>query len=217
MNRTITVKGTGKASVSPDQTVVSLTLKSEDKDYDKAMALADAALDRLQKALAGTGFEKNDIKTSAFNVTTAYENQPDQRGRYKAVFTGYACTQHCKLEFPMDTALLSRALTAISQSVSEPMLAIQFTVGDKDAVHEEILRNASENARKKAEILAAAAGVSLGELLSIDYSWDEIVMTSPTDYRLEKACMDMSEEMDMDITPEDITVSDNVTFVWAIH
>ena len=121
------------------------------------------------------------------------------------------------MEFPMDTALLSRALTAISQSVSEPMLAIQFTVGDKDAVHEEILRNASENARKKAEILAAAAGVNLGELLSIDYSWDEIVMTSPTDYRQEKACMDMSEEMDMDITPEDITVSDNVTFVWAIH
>lgn len=217
MNRTITVKGTGKASVSPDQTVVSLTLKSVDKDYDKAMALADAALERLQKALAGAGFEKSDIKTSAFNVTTEYENQPDQRGRYKAVFAGYACTQHCRLAFPMDTALLSRALTAISQSVSEPTIAIQFTVRDKGAVHEELLKNAAKNAREKAEILATAAGVYLGELLSIDYNWDEIVMTSPTDYRLEKACVDMREEMDMDITPEDITVSDSVTFVWEIE
>ena len=37
MDRTITVKGTGNVSVKPDLTIISFTLKSIDKNYDKAM------------------------------------------------------------------------------------------------------------------------------------------------------------------------------------
>ena len=37
MEKTITVKGTGNISVTPDLMIVSLTLKSIDKIYDKAM------------------------------------------------------------------------------------------------------------------------------------------------------------------------------------
>ena len=37
MARTITVKGIGKASAKPDYVVLSMTLESKHKDYDKAM------------------------------------------------------------------------------------------------------------------------------------------------------------------------------------
>lgn len=40
MARTITVKGLGKVSAKPDQVVLSMTLTSEHKDYDKAMSTA---------------------------------------------------------------------------------------------------------------------------------------------------------------------------------
>ena len=70
MERTITVKGTGSLSISPDMTVVSLTVKSTDKEYDKAMQQAGEKLSALQGALAGIGFEKSSLKTSNFNVNT---------------------------------------------------------------------------------------------------------------------------------------------------
>ncbi|MDD6927584.1 MAG: SIMPL domain-containing protein [bacterium] len=38
--KTITVKGVGKVSVKPDLIVVSMTLTSEDKEYEKTMELA---------------------------------------------------------------------------------------------------------------------------------------------------------------------------------
>ena len=37
MNRTITVKGTGNITVSPDYVVISMDVKSIDKDYEKAL------------------------------------------------------------------------------------------------------------------------------------------------------------------------------------
>lgn len=40
MARTITVKGIGKVSAKPDYVVLSMTLESKHKDYDKAMNMA---------------------------------------------------------------------------------------------------------------------------------------------------------------------------------
>ena len=41
-------------------------------------------------------------------------------------------------------------------------------------VSEELLINATENARAKAEILCKASGSTLGQLLNIDYNWGEL-------------------------------------------
>ena len=40
MARTITVKGIGKVSAKPDYVVLSITLESKHRDYDKAMGMA---------------------------------------------------------------------------------------------------------------------------------------------------------------------------------
>lgn len=66
MSRSITVKGIGKLSLKPDQTVISLTLRSFDKIYDKAMDDAADHLDRLRAVLVGVGFAKDDLKNSRF-------------------------------------------------------------------------------------------------------------------------------------------------------
>ena len=61
MEKTITVKGTGRISVQPDLTIVSLTLKSFNKDYEKAMQNASEKLSALQNALNDIGFAKEDL------------------------------------------------------------------------------------------------------------------------------------------------------------
>lgn len=60
------------------------------------------------------------------------------------------------------------------------------------------------------------AGVSLGELISIDYNWGELHLYSQTIYDTDEKCMKMSTSCAPDIEPDDIDVSDSVSFVWEL-
>ncbi len=218
MNRTITVKGIGKAKTKPDYINISLTLQAQDLQYEATMERAAVALDALRNSLMKIGFQKEDLKTSDFSVQTAYENERGKDGTYTRRFKGYVCRHVLQLAFDLDMDRLSLALTTIAKSLSEPELSIRFTVKDKDSVAAELLRSASENARTKAEILAAASGVKLGELVMIDYSWGELQLYSPTQYEMEDRCLTTAPcASSIDIEPDDIESSDTVTFVWTIN
>lgn len=80
-------------------------------------------------------------------------------------------------------------------------------------------QNGAEGFNAKAEILTKASGVTLGELVSIDYNWGELHLYSPTRYEMEADClMEISAAPTaMDIESDDIDVSDSVTFVWEIR
>lgn len=219
MKRTITIKGIGKLSLKPDQTVVSLMLKTVRVDYDKAMDEAAKHLEQLRSAIAEIGFTKDDLKTTSFDVRTEYENERDEKGNYKQIFVGYRVTHGLKLEFDFDSQRLSKVLGAIAVCIAEPELNVQFTVKDKEAVDAALLESACANAKVKAEILTKASGVTLGELVSIDYNWGELHLFSQTQYDMEDACMRMASAAptSIEIEPDDIDVSDSVTFVWEIR
>lgn len=218
MLRTITVKGIGKVNVAPDCVVVSMSLEAKSLDYEMAMRIAAENINDLNEVLEKIGFNKNDLKTSSFDVRTTYESVKDRNGNYKRVFDGYVCSQRLKLQFDFDTKLIAKTLHAISTCLANPQLSISFTVKDTNAVNKELLRSATINAKEKAEVLCDAACVELGDLVSIDYNWGELNVYSRTEYMCEDKCMSMACEGigDIDIEPEDIKVSDSATFVWEI-
>lgn len=219
--RTLTVRGTGKLSVKPDLIVIHVNLIKKDKDYSRAMEESAKLQEALRSALEGLGFKREALTTSSFNVNTEYESVRNRDGVYQQVFAGYVCMHRMRLEFPYDTKRLSEVLTAISDCIAEPELNVQFTVKDKEPIADELLRNAAQNALRRAKLLAEASGVELCELLSIDYSWGNPDFVSPTAYgaAMPKRAMMMREEsncIDMDIEAQDIDLSEDVTFVWRI-
>ncbi len=218
MPRTITVKGMGRVTTSPDYVVISMSLMAQDNDYDETMELAAKKIEYLNASLEEIGFEKKSVKTTNFNVRTDYERVKDRNGNYKSVFNGYICSHRLKVEFDFDTKRLAQTLYAISKCLAEPELSISFTVKDPSAVNKELLKSATINAKEKAQILCEASGVELGQLLTIDYNWGELNIVSHTDYMLEEKCMAMPVGglADVEIEPDDIDVSDTATFVWEI-
>ena len=78
------------------------------------------------------------------------------------------------------------------------------------------------DAKDKADVLTGAAGVTLKDIQSIDYSWGEIDFeVHPMNRALmAEPCMapmdDSADSYDMDIEPDDIEVSDTVTVLWEI-
>lgn len=217
MPRVITVKGIGRATAKPDTVVLSMSLESRAVEYDKAMEIAADNIEDITGAVVGAGFKRSAIKTTNFNVRTYYETVKDRSGNFRQEFQGYVVSHNLKLEFGFDMERLSQALSAIAGCLSHPQLSISFVVKDAAAINEEMLRSAAANARKKAEILCEASGVTLGSLLSIDYNWGEIDIRSNTRYSLAQDCMPAAVmEKSIDIEPDDIDVSDTATFEWEI-
>ena len=73
----------------------------------------------------------------------------------------------------------------------------------------------AKDAREKADILCNAMGVKLGNLLTINYNWEEVSIYSPTrlSQHHELCCC---EAAPIDFTPDDIDVTDDASFVWEI-
>lgn len=214
--RTITVKGIGAVSVKPDLIVLRLSMETAEYEYDAAMKAAAEKIDFLNKALEAAGFEKKSAKTADFRVRADYDRLNDGKGNYTSVFMGYKCRHELKIEFNFDTKRLAKALSEISKCIAKPEISIDFTVKDSSAVSGELLKAAVKNAREKAEILCAASGAKLGELLSIDYNRVELHLYSATDYDVEGKCMMLGAADDMDIEPEEIKARDTATFAWEI-
>ena len=217
--RTITVKGTGNVSARPDYIVLSLNIEAISETYDRAMTEASERIKKLQDAAVLVGYEKSDLKTTSFNVQTRYENVKDRQGNYKREFAGYACSYHLKLAFNFDSKQLAKVISAIANCGAQPEISIAFTVKNPERISEELLINATENAKTKAEILCKVSGNALEQLLNIDYSWGELNVFSRTTYDGEdciQPLMAMSKCAAPEIEPDDIDVSDTVTFTWGI-
>lgn len=211
MAKTITVKGVGTASSKPDFVTVSINLKGEDKDYVAAVEKANSKIIMLQKALLGAGFDKDDLKTLNFSANTKYEYEHG-----KQTFNGYSSVYHLKLGFDFTAERLAKTLTAIANSGADAEFSIAFTVKNPEKISEQLLISATENARQKAEVLAKASGKTLGELVSIDYNWNEIEVYSHSQYALAAPRGMAMEAAVPEFTPDDIQSNDTVTFVWEI-
>lgn len=217
--RAITVKGIGSVSAKPDYIILSLAIDSTNKKYEMALQEATKRIHLLQKVAEQNNFEDGSLKTTNFHVTTEYENVKDRNGNYRREFAGYCCSYRLKLSFDFDTQRLAKWLSSISASDAKPEVGIAFTVKDPSKVSETLLENAALNAKIKAEVLCRSSGVKPGELLSIDYNWDELNVISRTRYEIEDEMMPLMAANECsvpEVEPDDIDVRDTVTFVWEI-
>ncbi len=217
MNRTISIKGLGKIFIKPDQTEVSLFLESVDENYEKAMVKAEKGTSEIIEAITEVGFNKEDIKTTNFSVRVKYESIYVDN-IYKEKFVGYQCDQGMVLSFDLDMDKLTALLGKISTLEAKPRIDVRFTVKDKDKYIKEVLIKAVEDSKAKADVLAQASGVSLDNLISIDYGKKEFDLYSPTVYARDNFAIETSMKMAgaPDMSPQDITLEENILMVWEI-
>ena len=218
--RTIRVTGKGRIKVKPDMTRITLSLEGIYPEYGETLRRSSQDTERLKDLLAGFGFECSDLKTLNFSVDTEYENYKD-KGTYRQRFVGYKFSHMMKVEFGSDNERLGKVLYALANCDVKPEFRLSYTVKDPEAAKNELLGRAVSDAGEKALVLSKAAGVTLKEIQSIDYSWGQIDFEIQPMNRMlmAKGCCDEAMEeagYDLDIEPDDIEVSDTVTVIWEI-
>ncbi len=218
--RTIRITGKGQVRLKPDVTRITITLTGLYKDYGETLRRSSEDTETLKDVLSGFGFARSDLKTLNFDVDTEYESYRDKNNNYKQRFTGYRFRHMLKVEFGSDNERLGKVLYALANCSVHPEFRISYTVKDPEAAKNLLLGNAVADAKDKAAVLTGAAGVTLKDIQSIDYSWGEISFEcTPTNRMLMAECKAIPVEgaaYAMDIEPDDIDVSDTVTVVWEI-
>ena len=220
--RTILVTGKGQIKVRPDTTRITISLEGTWPEYGETLRHSSQDTERLKDVLSAFGFERSDLKTLNFNVETEYESYKD-KGTYKQRLIGYKFTHMMKVEFPSDNDRLGKVLYALANCPLKPEFRLSYTVSDPEAAKNDLLGKAVTDAKEKASVLTQAAGVTLKDIQSIDYSWGEIDfeyrpmnrMLMADEY-LARPMAAESPSYDMDIEPDDIEVSDTVTVLWEI-
>ncbi len=207
-SRTITVRGSARVSAAPDWLVISFTINSEHYDYGQCMEQMAVQTESLQKDLAAVGLERDSLKTVDFDIDTHLKKVND---RY--VFRGYKAVHHLKVEFPFEKDYLNKVLRALSRTQSQASFSVSFQLKDPEPLRHKAIAEAVKNAKIKAQVLAEAAGVMVGELVHIDYSWSEIRFHSSLEYGTVE---DSMASPGYDFTPEDVNISESVTVIWAI-
>lgn len=162
----ITVTGEGRAAAVPDMATVTLGVTAQDADAGAAMAetnrVAGAILDRLE----GMGIEARDRQTSDLGLQPVWSNYRDDRAQE---ITGYEASNRLTVRV-RDLAQLGDVLGAVTEDGANRLSGLSFGLQDPDPVEEEARRDAVADAMQRARVLAEAAGVTLGPVLSISES-----------------------------------------------
>lgn len=163
MERTVAVSGTGVAKVQPDVAHVSTGVVAEAATAKEAIARNTAAMSKLVGGLKKAGVAAADIQTTTFSVNPRYTQPKDGR---PGTISGYQVTNQVRLTI-RNVARLGDLLDEAIALGANQVNHVAFDVADAEALKDDARKQAIANARKRAELYAAAAGVGLGEVLRI--------------------------------------------------
>lgn len=159
---TISVTGTGDVMLTPDRVIFTVGVDTMAPVVADAVRQNNEKTTRIIAALKAAGATDRDIRTSNFSIFPQYEYVDRQRPR----LTGYQVSNSITVTRNNPTEA-GRLLQAAIDAGANTASGLTFTVSDQTRGREEGLKAAFGDARSKAQILAQAAGRTLGRAISI--------------------------------------------------
>lgn len=160
---TVTVTGEGQVGIAPDLATVALGVTTQAETA--AQALADNATRQgdVIAALKAQGIAPEDLQTQGLNLSPMADYS--QQGK-PPIITGYQA-QNIVSARVRDLAKLGPLLDAMVAAGATDVQGIAFSREDDAAPLDEARGKAVAEAQRRAETMAAAAGMALGPLVSL--------------------------------------------------
>jgi len=159
----ISVTGEARISVPPDMAQIDGGVISEAKTAREASDANNAAMGKVLLALKGAGIDEKDYQTSRLSLQP--QSSPSRSGGPPAI-TGYRATNRVTIRLHDVTKLASVIDTLVGAGAND-IGGTSFMVSQASKLLDDAREQAIADARRKAEIYARAAGVTLGEPLNI--------------------------------------------------
>jgi uncharacterized protein len=160
----ISVSGEATVSVPPDLAEIDGGFTAEGKTAREASDATNTAMGKVLLALKAAGVEEKDIQTSRLSLHPQTQNTPNRAGPPSIV--GYRAGNHVTIRL-RDVTKVASVIDILVGAGANDIGGINFMVSTASKLLDEAREQAFADARRKAEIYAKAAGVTLGAPLSI--------------------------------------------------
>jgi uncharacterized protein len=161
--RTITVQASGQVEAIPDVAHVRSGVVTEAETAHAALARNSATMKKLIDGLKAAGIEAKDIQTSAIRVEPRYTKARNAR---PAIIAGYRVSNQIELT-ARDLDRLGEVLDRLAGMGANEMNGLSFAVSEAETLKDKARVAAVANARRRAELIAKAAGAEVGDVISI--------------------------------------------------
>lgn len=202
------MSGQGTVTAIPDQLSFTLTATAKRDDLQDALEVSSSAMASAQKTLGSYGVGKPDLATTGLQMQPEYDYPRDGT----PILTGYRVTQRARVTVA-DLSKGGEAIGAVVGSGGSVVTVdnIRLDVSDTDEVLAQARAAAVEDATTKARQYADAAGIELGDIVSIR----EQASSRPNPVELD-AAESARDSAAMPIAPGEQERGVTVEIVWSL-
>ncbi|MBU0893941.1 MAG: SIMPL domain-containing protein [Nanoarchaeota archaeon] len=167
LSNTVTGNGEAIVEVIPDLVKVYFNVETEGDTSQEAKDANAEIVDELIVALVREGFERKDIQTQNFNIYPEYDWRNGNRELY-----GYRATHSIVVKMSTDESnKIGEAIdTGVDAGAGISYINFELSQEKENEYKAEAIELAAQDARIKAESLAAGLGKELGKLISVSDS-----------------------------------------------
>jgi uncharacterized protein YggE len=202
----ISVSGEASVSVPPDLAMIDAGVASDAKTAHDAAEANNAAMSKVLQALKNAGVEDKDYQTSRLSLQPQYA--PGRPGQ--STVTGYRASNRITIKL-RDVGKVAGVIDTLVGAGANDVGNIYFTVAEPSKLLDQAREKAVADARRKAEIYAKAAGVTLGAPLSISEDG------TPTPlFRVKTLAAPMAAAAPTPVAQGEETLSVTVNVIWGI-
>ena len=201
----ISVTGEANVSVPPDQAQIDGGVATDAKTAREASDANNAAMGKVLLALKGAGIDEKDYQTSRLSLQPQYATSSKTAERPGVV--GFRASNRVTIKI-RDVTKVASVIDVLVGAGANEIGGINFMVSQASKLLDEAREKAVADARRKAEIYARAAGVTLGAPLSVSEEGN----APPMPYRRMSA--DMAAKAP--VAQGEETLSVTVSVSWAI-
>ncbi len=205
---TIEVGGTGEAKVTPDRALIYVGVQTKGRTAAVAGAENARLANAVLEAVRTSGIPRDQIGTMNYSVNPSYRYYPDGR---KPELTGYDATNTVRIEV-RSLELVGKVIDASLGAGANNISGLSYFASQIDATKREALGSATTDARLSAEMMAKAAGGTLGTLVSLSSQ----IADTPRPYVMQAMAMrgKAADEATPMVAPTEQTVTANVVGRW---
>ena len=200
---TVSVTGEASISVPPDLAQIDSGVTTEAKTAREASEANNKAMGGVLQALKNAGIAEKDIQTSRLSLSP--QSTPGRNPNAPFQITGYRASNRVTVTI-RDIAKVADTIDVLVGSGANEISGISFMVSKASKLLDDARSEAIADARRKAEIYAKAANISLGAPISIS----EETAPGPVPYR--KMAADMAASAPVAHGQETLRVSVSVSY-----
>ena len=159
----ISVTGEAHLSAPPDLAQIDAGVTSEAKTAREASDANNAAMGKVLLALKSAGVDEKDYQTSRLSLQPQMSAMASGR---PSTITGYRASNRLTIRL-RDVTKVATVIDTVVTAGANDVGGIHFIVSQASKLLDDAREQAVADARRKAEIYAKAAGVTLGAPISI--------------------------------------------------